>query len=476
MKLSKKSIPYRAASKVGTVLIFLVFTSGASILSGSATATLMAFLGLLALTSLIVLYEYLYWQRYSFKIEEDSINITSGVFRRKDTDIPLKRVQNIDIKRNIIQRILGIAKLNLETAGGSKTEASLKYLEEKQAEQLRQKIRNVKNRETEKTVREEAEQKSDFELSVKDLSVLSLVSVDLRAIAALGFILSILGGSIGQAELQLEAVAGAAFLVVFILLAAASAWLYSSARTFEKYFNFTLTFKENALEYQRGLLNRSSGTIPRQKIQNLIIEENLLQRIFGYATLKVETAGYSQQQQQKTRSAETAIPLAEKQQIYNFAEEIGEYRQPELQRVSETARKRYIRRYLLIAAFLTALIFGISRIVSVTPLLYILPATVALSSVKAAELKWSNIGYATDKNNVFTRKGFWKRKTYAVPYFRAQNILKSETVFQKRWNLKTLEIDTAGSMLSRPRIIDLYSTEADQLANQALERFQDSVN
>jgi len=77
-----------------------------------------------------------------------------------------------------------------------------------------------------------------------------------------------------------------------------------------KYFDFRLYQVEDSLEYERGLLKRSEGSIPLEKIQKLTIEENPLKRLFGYSTLKIETAGYSAEQSVQ-QGAEAAIPLCE---------------------------------------------------------------------------------------------------------------------------------------------------------------------
>ena len=63
----------------------------------------------------------------------------------------------------------------------------------------------------------------------------------------------------------------------------------------------------------------------------------------------------------------------------------------------------------------------------------------------AAHLTWKHRGYYADGDHVVTRTGFWRRNTMVVPYNRVQTVLSSQTVFQRRRDLGTVTIDTAGS-------------------------------
>lgn len=471
MKLSRLSIPYKTVQKVATLVVLILFTSP-GLFSMSPATVIVASAGIMLLVSLVATYEYLYWKKFEFKISEDGINITSGVFRRNDKDIPLKRVQNIDVDRNFLHRIVGIAKLNIETAGGSSTEATLKYLDDEEADQIREKVRALKNR---RETGEKERSEEDFKLSGKNLGLLSLTSIDLKAIAALGVILSITGGMIGNTIQQnLEAASFFIVLLTIVLLIALIGWAISAARTFEKFFDFSMNFRENALEYERGMINRSSGTIPLEKVQNLVIEENVFQRMLGYATLKVETAGNSQKQQNVSSSEETAIPLAKRSEIIEFAQRIEDFDTPEMKQVDRKAVSRYTRRYLMVAFVLllasaAAVNFGAPVFITA------IPAAIVLVSRKAAKLKWRNIGYALQENHVFTMKGFWNRKTYVLGYFRVQNLMRSETIFQRRWRMRTLEIDTAGSRTTRPVIIDLEKEKAEELTGKLFEKFKRSL-
>jgi putative membrane protein len=73
-------------------------------------------------------YETLYYRRFEYELTTDTLDIGSGVLSRREREIPVRRVQNVDIERGIVQRALSIAAVGIETAGGGETEADLRYV------------------------------------------------------------------------------------------------------------------------------------------------------------------------------------------------------------------------------------------------------------------------------------------------------------------------------------------------------------
>ncbi len=54
-----------------------------------------------------------------YKLDEEGISASWGILFRKEIYLTYKRIQDIHVKRNIVERWLGIAKIELQTASGS---------------------------------------------------------------------------------------------------------------------------------------------------------------------------------------------------------------------------------------------------------------------------------------------------------------------------------------------------------------------
>lgn len=88
---------------------------------------------------------------YRYELIEDGFRKEKGVIWKKYVTIPYDRIQNVDIYRGIVARILGLSDLNIQTAGmsasisrhgtwGTEAEGRLPGLSRETAEQLRDEL------------------------------------------------------------------------------------------------------------------------------------------------------------------------------------------------------------------------------------------------------------------------------------------------------------------------------------------------
>ncbi len=70
-------------------------------------------------TTLTYIWGYFYARNFQYTVDKKFIRIKYGVIARNRTTIPFSRIQNIAIKQSLIDRILNIYTVAIETAGGS---------------------------------------------------------------------------------------------------------------------------------------------------------------------------------------------------------------------------------------------------------------------------------------------------------------------------------------------------------------------
>lgn len=470
MKLSKLSILYRSAQALLTVIAFGFFT-GLDFIFTSTKLPAVILIGSTIAFFAVITWFYLVWKNYEFEVTEDTFDIESGVVHKKVREIPLRRIQNVDVRRNIVHRILGIAKVNLETAGGKSTEASLKYVEVDKAREIQDQVRRLKQGLEEHE--DEKETEPLFEISDKELGILSLTSFSGKAVAAGFGLLSVSGAFFSQIQSALGTagfvIAMFSFLGVILISV-----IGSSVTNFSRFYDFKLYRQGDSLEYEHGLLSRSEGSIPLEKIQVVSIEENPLKRLAGYATLKVETAGYGPGNQENT-GAEVAVPLAHRERILELSEQVMNHKGFDIQKISSKAPRRYFGRYLIVSSLISSLVIGSSYVLetkfSPVYLLVFVPVSGA-----AAYLKYANKGFYEGKEFFYTQNGFWNRKTSIVPYYRIQTLMEQRTVFQRRLGLSTIILDTAGIGVfgSNPKVCDLDEEVSDNLFDRVFDSFRNS--
>lgn len=80
-----------------------------------------------------------YWY-FRFKVEDDRILIRQGFVKRTALDLPFDRVQGINVERSLVDRILGLVTVRLDTAGSIVAEGRLPAVSTELADWLRTRV------------------------------------------------------------------------------------------------------------------------------------------------------------------------------------------------------------------------------------------------------------------------------------------------------------------------------------------------
>jgi len=445
------------------------------------------------------------YYRFTYEIEGDTLAVDSGVFARQSREIPLGRIQNVDITQGVLNRLFGLAVVAFETAGGATTEATLDAVDEAEADRLRRLVQrhgepSPESGETPaeadgESLREDAaapaagpDTEELFAFDLRDLLTYAVVSVRPAApvlllvglplgidilTTVLRYNLGVVGGPPSLSLAVLDAF-GPPRLVALALLTVAqflvAALVLSVALTLVEYYDFRLVREGDDLRYERGLLRRYSGTIPLSKVQTVSIRENVAMRRFGLATLVVETAGYSGGSQESAQGV--AIPMAPRTDVYALARDIEPFDDLDFERAPTRARRRYAARFAIVAGVVTAVGYAVDTFLLGSGYWWVLGGLFALVP-PAAHLRWRHRGVALDDDVLATRSGFWRQTTRVVPYYRVQTVFVGRSPFQRRRDLATVTADTASTSSifgGAARAYDVDDERAAQLRDTLRER------
>lgn len=480
MRLDPLSIPYRIAERstqiVGAIVIAGVAGSGGS--GGDLLQGALVFLGIAVVgVAAVAGWEIAYHRRFRYELTGDTFDIHSGVLSRRDREIPYGRIQNVDISQNAVQRLLGIAEVRIETAGGGQTEAQLQYVDRAEADRVQEAIGKRKREHEPGSAGTESEQSAEtlYAITPRELGVLGVVSMDFRLVPLLFGAVSVVGPTViaeNLPELDQLFLIGPVVAIGAVLATA----VLSGVVSVLKYYDFRLIRQGEEYRYERGLLQRYSGSIPVEKVQTLSIRENVLARWLGYASLTIETAGYSPGQGAGSQS-QSAIPIATRDRVLELARSIEPFGEVPFERPPKRARDRYAVRYALVVLVVIAGAYAATLLPDVAGPWYLSALLLGVVPV-AAHLKWRHRGYYLGEDYVITRNGFWSRRITIVPAYRVQTVLSSRTVFQRRRRLASVVIDTAGSsslMGDDAVAADIDAERADRLREAVADRLQVAI-
>ncbi|MFD1645654.1 PH domain-containing protein [Haloarchaeobius litoreus] len=453
--------------------------------------------------------------RFEYELTADTFDFAAGVVGRTEREIPLRRIQNVDISQSLWHRVLGVAVVRIETAGGGGTEAELSVVSLEEANRLQREIRERRDSSRRATEAEPAATETDegpisesgpmespttdrttgtggsdlleplFAITPVELAVLSLTRFRPGAIVLVIIGIPVLPELAGEFMLAaadpfggpetldlLEATPDELLVLglVSLPLVLVSSYLVSGVLSALGFYGFQLARSGTDLVYERGLVQRYSGSIPTDKIQTVTLRESLAMRLLGYAALDVETAGYAAQRAEQGN--QSAIPVAERSRVVELARELGEFTDPDFERPPKRARRRYAVRFGLVVVGILAIAYVASTVIAGFTLWY-LPAVLFLLVPPAAHLKWANRGYHVGDHTVVVRTGFWRRRTQVVPYYRLQTVIRQASVFQRRLSLASLVVDTASSstlVSATPTAFDIDASTASSLQRTLRDR------
>ena len=114
-----------SALKLSWVFIFLIFRDLSEI---SNTNLLYVYLVTGAILLFQLIRAVLIYKNFQFKITNNYFILKQGILKKSNTSIPFNKIQNINFKQNIIQQIINVYEVSIETAGSTKTEIAIKAL------------------------------------------------------------------------------------------------------------------------------------------------------------------------------------------------------------------------------------------------------------------------------------------------------------------------------------------------------------
>jgi membrane protein YdbS with pleckstrin-like domain len=119
------SLKYIAAFII-TFLMFYAFEA----VTGGWDAFISDFMLQLAFVAIIATFVFFYYiemkyKGYYYMLTETELVFRKGIINTIKTVVPFKEIQNLNIEKNALERMLGIANLRIETAGSNITESEI---------------------------------------------------------------------------------------------------------------------------------------------------------------------------------------------------------------------------------------------------------------------------------------------------------------------------------------------------------------
>lgn len=399
------------------------------------------------------------WYYTTYWVENNVLHVKQGLFVKKESYLNKERVQTINTSSNVLYQMLGLKKIQIETAGGGDdAEVSLAGITVEEATELIAMLNDptpeVKAEETseevvEKEIVTEEKQATEYKLTWKEILLASVTSGQFGLLFSLIFFVyhqvdeyipKWIENGVKSYVMEHD-IYGWIFMIAILIVLS---WIISTIGYALKHGDFTVNRRNDEVRISQGLLEKKELVLKLHRIQGITIKESILRQPFGYCAVQVEVIQGKGLGDEKEKV--TLHPIIRKDRVQQL---LAHLQLPyELNTNIIALPKAALRRYLIDSfIFFAMLAIPLTGISIYFEKYYIMWAFIPLAILVFI------LGYATFKTNGYSVNGEQITLVYRsvgkytglVRRRHVQSMEKTQSYFQRRANLCTYKFSNASS-------------------------------
>ena len=327
-------------------------------------------LGFLLIVGIAAVYQVVSYKHLYYELGPEEFNLYSGILNKKRVHVPYQRIQSVDQRATLVQRIFGVCNVSIDTAGGASNKAVVvPYVQKTQAEELRRELfarkqyvaavqsgavsedaaiaaatvaaahgdGNVLDAPAEiwQDVRgvfggaavDTGKVTYEYGMSNKELIftglsnntaffvvVIGIVGAVTQFFSQIAPILSgsmepLVGNVVGMSAKLFGGNIIAAGVAAF-LLASVVLWAVSAIGSCISYGGFRACRRDSRIEVEHGLLQHRFQGVDVDRVQSVVVKQSFIRRLLGYCELslgKIDAAAEGSEDQQKSLNQQGLI-------------------------------------------------------------------------------------------------------------------------------------------------------------------------
>ncbi|MGI2328292.1 PH domain-containing protein [Planococcus sp. YIM B11945] len=412
------------------------------------------------------------WFFNQYEVSDKSIAIYNGVFVKKQQNIGMGRIQNVQQTTNFLHRLLKLTSLTLET-GTSGDEASIKFpvLTYQEADRIKAIVEQAKlpdlhsKEPDEKTEAKEIQEQPSplrvyFTPTNRDLIKAAFTSFSVLAIFPILFSLYSQVDDFFNLDESSKSIfsylLSHIWLVVpIVLVALVISVLIGLLTTYLKYGKFEISADNDRIYIKKGISTESRFSIQKNKVQAIKLEQSILKKWLGMVEVSLLSAGSVGDEDVQTNSLFPFLPV---KKAYGL---IGELL-PDYE-ISENMKPlsknvlwlRLIRPYYFWAAATAALLYFKIEWAWLSGVLL-------LVIVAARVIDFHFTRYFFDDRFVQIRKGALVVETFVTKRVKIQEIEVTHGWLQRKFNVASLHFHNRGKPLIVSELRDVPRETGEQ--------------
>lgn len=421
-------------------------------------------IGFVVLLIIIGVIAYLKYIHFTFFLDEskEEFVIQKGVISKNKITIQLDKIQQVNINQSVVQKLVGVFSVDIDTAGSNKKEASIRAVDNEVALHLKNKLLSFEKN-TQEILSDEVPlepEKPFLKISFQTLLKVGVTSNYGRSIALLiGFVGTLYGGFhdvVNSFEVDEDQVNGLVnqglgyFSLSFFLIGVMMlVLLINLIRTVVKYFDYQMVIQRKALAITHGLFAKKNTLLKPAKVQITIFSQNFFQRKFRLFDLHLKQASSTDVSDDEGKNSnDIEVPgcnNVEKEAILRMILD----KLPTSQIVLKP-NYRYLIKAILLGIILPCAIFTLTGLFAFEMLQRFFPfmmAYVALVGI-IVFFQFKNYRLLLSHDFITLKGNAWDVRHQVIEPFKIQGITTKQYVWHKRSDVVHLTFHTAAGDLS----------------------------
>lgn len=420
--------------------------------------------GISAILIGICIIAYLKYLNFTFFLDEENEEfvVRKGIWNKSRIAIPLDKIQQVNINQSLIQKIVGVHALEVDTAGSSSKEVSIRAIKHDMALSLKERLLD-NDRQTlidgETTEKVHTTNHPFIQISLMSLFKTGITSNYVRSFALLlafifstfQFIEDIINAA-GYDDDPLDEYINPQILLrflVFIIVGIMIVTLIINlVRTIVRYYNYKITKQKDSLLLAYGLINTKNTILRPNKVQVVTVGRNFFQKKFNINDLKIRQASgieANDRDQKKTAIEIPGCSNEEKNVLLEFL--LGSIPEKGIS-LKPSIRKVLMQTIGLVILPVTVyLSLAFSAFPSIQEYLLLLPIYIGLCSI-VIYFGFRHYRLFVNDDFIIKQSGAWDiDKEFIAPH-KIQTISIKQYFWHKSSNIGIVTLHTAGGTLS----------------------------
>ena len=414
---------------------------------------------LLVLGAVIAYLNYLKFTFYYDKIRNEFV-VNKGILRKTKIAIPVEKIQQVNINQSLIQKLVNVYSLEIDTAGSATKEVKISAISHELALQIKETLLDTENEATSATEVETLDKngkKPFIKLSFGLLLKIGLTTNYGRSIALLfGFFATTYNGlqdiiaSIqidteeisSQMEQSFALFSGGIFIGLILVLILS----INMARAIYKFYDFQIIKNKYSLLVISGLFTKKQTLLRPNKVQTIQYSQNFFQKKWKFFDMKMKQASSEETPNKKEESSFEVPGCSENQRDEILKMILKRIPNPYL---SLKSNFRYlIKSFIFLILIPTGVYFSFAiSVEEVMAKMYLYFVYLGLILIYTF-FRFKNNRLFIDKDLVIKKSGAWDLEHEMIEVHKIQCIVLKQYFWHKKLNLGHIYLYTAGGVLN----------------------------